>query len=132
MADDAETEMTIADPYDFNWTEGWGTDEPTGRDRREAERVMAYWENKLAKLGDGITVAALDLGSTNSRAWSNRFLISVDPVIERSALLLYGPKFARLLNLPPQARPDIPMLRQLPQRYSEVFVRGCTQAQKES
>ncbi len=123
--------MTISDPSDFSWTEGWGKEEPTGRDRREAERVMAYWESKLAELGDSITVAALDLGSTNSRDWSNRFLIAVDPVIERSSLLLYGPKFARLLHLPQQARPDLPMLRQLPQRYSEVFKRGCSQAQKE-
>src|SRR5712692_1511153 len=123
--------MTIADPSDFSWTEGWGPDEPTGRDRREAERVMLYWERKLAELGDGVTIAALDLGSTNSRDWSNRFLIAVDPVFERSSLLLYGPKFARLLHLPEQARPDMPMLRQLPQRYAEVFLHGCTRAPKE-
>lgn len=123
--------MTIADPSDVAWTEGWGPDEPAGRDRREAERVMAYWESKLAELGDGVTIAALDLSSTTSRDWSNRFLIAVDPMIERSALLLYGPKFARLLHLPEQARPDMPMLRQLPRRYSEIFLHGCTQAQKE-
>lgn len=123
--------MTTSDPSDFSWTEGWGQDEPAGRDRREAERVMAYWESKLAELGGEVTIAGLDLGSTNSKDWSNRFLISVDPVIERSALLLYGPKFARLLHLPEQARPDLPMLRQLPRRYADVFVRGCTEAQKE-
>jgi hypothetical protein len=123
--------MTFADPSDFSWTEGWETGEPTGRDRREAERVMAYWESKLAVLGDGVTIAALDLANTNSRDWSNRFLIAVDPVFAKSSLLLYGPTFARLLHLPQQARPDMPMLRQLPQRYSEVFLRGCTQALKD-
>ena len=123
--------MANADLSDFSWSEGWGPDEPTGRDRREAERVMAYWESKLAELGDEVTIAALDLGSTTSRVWSNRFLIAVDVLIERSSLLLYGPKFARLLYLPEQARPDQPMVRQLPRRYSGVFVRGCSEAQKE-
>jgi hypothetical protein len=92
---------------------------------------MAYWEGKLGELGGDITVAGLDLGRINSKDWSNRFLISIDPVIERSSLVLYGPKFAQLLHLPPQARPDMPILRQLPPRYADVFLRGCAAAQKE-
>ncbi len=104
---------------------------PTGRDRREAERVIAYWQSKLQQLGADATVAALDLASINTRDWSNRFLIFVDPAIERSALLLYGPQFARLLNLPEQPRMDLPMMRQLPRRYAELFLRGCAEAQKE-
>jgi hypothetical protein len=104
---------------------------PTGRDRREAERVIAYWESTLQKLGGDATVAALDLASINTRDWSNRFLISIDPAIERSALLLYGPKFARLLNLPEQPRLDLPMMRQLPRRYAELFLSACAEAQKE-
>jgi hypothetical protein len=104
---------------------------PSGRDRREAERVMAYWQSKLQELGGDATIAALDLASINTADWSNRFLISVDPVIERSALLLYGPKFARLLNLPEQPRMDRPMLRQLPRRYADIFLRGCAEAQNE-
>jgi hypothetical protein len=124
--------MIIADPSDFSWIEGWGRDQPSGRGRREAERVVVYWERKLAELGDDLTIATLDLGSASSRDWSNRFLIAVDPVFERSALLIYGPQFARLLHLPEHPRPDIPMLRKLPQRYIEVFRRGCTEAQKEN
>lgn len=123
--------MTMTNPSDVSWTEGWGQAEPTGRDRREAERVMAYWEAKLSELGGEVTVAGLDLNRINSKDWSNRFLIAVDPVIERSSLVLYGPKFAQLLHLPPQARPDLPILRQLPRRYADVFLRGCTEAQKE-
>jgi hypothetical protein len=102
----------------------------TARDRREAERAMAYWQSKLQQLGGEATVTALDLASINTADWSNRFLISIDPVIEKSALLLYGPKFARLLNLPGQPRMDRPMLRQLPPRYAELFLSGCAEAQK--
>lgn len=125
--------MTMAALSDFSWTEGFGHGEPTsGRDRREAERVIAYWETRLEELGGELTVAGLDLGRVTQRDWSNRFLIAVDPVIERSSLVLYGPQFARLLHLPEQARPNVPMLRQLPRRYAEVFVRGCAEAHKET
>jgi hypothetical protein len=115
---------------DISWLEGWESKEPTGRDRREAERLMAYWETKLTDLGGVVTVAGLDLAGTDSRDWSNRFLISVDPVVERSALLLYGPKFAQLLGLRAEPRSDLPMIRQLPRRYVELFLRGCTEAQE--
>lgn len=116
---------------DFSWLEGWESKEPTGRDRREAERLMAYWEQRLEDLGGTVTVAGIDLAGTNSKAWSNRFLISVDPVIERSSLVLYGPSFAQLLGLPEQPRTDLPILRQLPRRYVDLFLRSCADAQKE-
>ena len=123
--------MTMADPSDISWAEGFGPIQPAGRDRREAEKVIAYWEAKLEEMRGSLTVAALDLGRISNRDWSNRFLIAVDPMIERSSLVLYGPNFARLLHLPEQARPNVPILRQLPRRYAEVFLRGCTEAQKE-
>jgi hypothetical protein len=127
--------MARSDPSDISWLEGWErsalTGEHTGRNRREAERLIAYWENKLEELGGVVTIAGLDLAGTNSRDWSNRFLISVDPVVERSALLLYGPKFAQLLGLPAQPRTDLPMIRQLPRRHVDMFLRGCAEAQQE-
>lgn len=123
--------MTMADASDIAWAEGFGRGEPAGRNRREAERVIAYWEGKLRELGGELTVAGLDLNRISSREWTNRFLIAVDPVIERSSLVLYGPSFAQLLHLPEQARPNVPILRQLPRRYAEVFLRGCSEAQKE-
>jgi len=120
---------------DTSWLEGWErkepASEPTGRGRREAERLMAYWEERLRELGGVVTIAGLDLAGTDSREWSNRFLISVDPVVERSALLLYGPKFAQLLGLPAEPRTDLPMMRQLPRRYVDLFLRGCAEAQQE-
>jgi hypothetical protein len=127
--------MARSDPSDISWLEGWErsapTGEHTGRGRREAERLVVYWEKKLEELGGVVTIAGLDLAAADSRDWSNRFLISVDPVVERSALLLYGPKFAQLLGLSAQPRTDLPMIRQLPRRHVEMFLRGCTEAQQE-
>jgi len=123
--------MNMAEPSDISWAEGFGRNEPGGRNRREAERVIAYWEGRLRELGGECTVAGLDLSRINSREWSNRFLIAVDPVIERSSLVLYGPSFARLLHLAEQARPNVPILRQLPRRYTDVFLRGCAEAQRD-
>jgi hypothetical protein len=91
---------------------------------------MAYWQTKLQELGVDATVAALDLGSMTSSDWANRFLIAVDPAVEKSALLLYGPRFAQLLALPAQPRLDRPMMRQLPRRYADIFLRGCAEAVK--
>ena len=123
--------MAAGDRSNIDWTLRWGTAEPSGRGRREAERVVSYWENKLEELGDEFTVAALDLAAIDTRDWANRFLIAVDPVIESSTLLLYGPEFARRLGLPAQPRPDRPLNRQLPPRYLEVFLGGCGDAVKQ-
>lgn len=100
----------------------------TGRERRESERVIAYWEHVTAELGRCPTVAALDLAEFNSRAWSHRFVIAIDPAVENSALLMYGADFARLLELPTKSAPHLPMVGQLPPRFSEVFKRGCGEA----
>ncbi len=124
--------MARSAPSDISWLEGWEKSAPTGRDRREAERLMAYWEGKLKELGGVVTIAGLDLAAADSRDWSNRFLISIDPVVERSALLLYGPKFAQLMGLRARPRTDLPMMRQLPRRYAELFLRGCAEAQQET
>jgi hypothetical protein len=105
--------------------------EPTGRERRESERAIAYWEKKMAQLGGNMTVAGLDLAEMQSPEWSHRFVIAVDPVPENSALLLYGSDFGRLLELPEKRAPHVPMVRQLPKRYSDVFVRGCSDAERQ-
>jgi hypothetical protein len=100
----------------------------TGRERRESERAIRYWEKKVEKLGRSATVAALDLAEINSADWSHRFVIAVDPVVENSSLLLYGTDFAKLLDLPPKGTPHVPMVRQLPRHFSNVFMQGCGDA----
>lgn len=100
----------------------------SGRERRESERAIAYWERKIKELGRSPTVGALDLAEIDTPDWSHRFVIAVDPVVENSALLLYGTGFARLLDLPSKSAPHVPMVRQLPKRFSDVFKRGCGDA----
>jgi hypothetical protein len=122
--------MTITDTTFISGTQKWGlplknVDQPVGRERREAERAIVYWE--MAALGQNVTLAMLDLAAINSIDWSNRFVIAVDQKVERSKLLLYGSKFAELLNLPPKARLDLPLIRQLPERFCDLFLRGCAE-----
>jgi hypothetical protein len=100
----------------------------TGKERRESERAIRYWEKKCENLGKSPTVAALDLGEINSEDWSHRFVIAVDPMVENSSLLLYGSEFAKLLDLPPKGTPHVPMVRQLPRHLSRVFMQGCGDA----
>src|ERR1700693_1618740 len=123
--------MAMSNASDRPWDEGWQPSAPPVRSRRETERLFAYWERRLAEHGAELTIAGLDLGGTNNRAWSNRFLISVGSIIERSSLLLYGPQFARLLGLPEKPKPELPMMRQIPQRYAELFLHGCADALRE-
>jgi hypothetical protein len=100
----------------------------SGRERRESERVISYWEKKVEQLGRSATVAALDLADINTQDWSHRFVIAVDPVVENSSLLLYGSDFAKLLDLPRKGMPHVPMVRQLPHHLSTVFMQGCGDA----
>ena len=104
-------------------------EQPNGRERREAERAIVYWEDKVDAHGPNATVAVLDLAAIDSTDWSNRFIVAVDQRIERSTLLLYGSKFARLLDLPPKARLDLPLIRQLPKDLAALFLLGCADAQ---
>ena len=101
--------------------------EPKGRDRREAERAVAYWEEKIEALGEA-TISVLDLAAIDEEDWANRFLIAIDEKVERSVLLMYGSHFAQLLGLPAKPQTDRPLERQLPRRFAEVFLRGCREA----
>lgn len=110
------------------------SDEPqlTGRERRQSERAIAYWQHKVDELGKSPTVGALDLADINTPNWSHRFVIAIDPVVENSALLLYGSDFARLLDLPEKSVPHVPMTRQLPKHFTDVFKRACSDAHHHS
>jgi hypothetical protein len=122
--------MSITDAPVVPLDDARETEEPvlTGRERRESERAISYWEKKIEKLGRSATVAALDLADINTEDWSHRFVIAVDPVVENSSLLLYGSNFAKLLDLPPKGTPHVPMVRQLPRHLSSVFMQGCGDA----
>jgi len=126
-----ETALEAADKWGLPVKQIAAQDEPGGRDRREAERAVTYWDGKVGELGDAATLTALDLAAIEDEEWSNRFLIAVDERVERSALLAYGTKFAGLLGLPAKAQAHLPLERQLPRRFSEMFLRGCVEAPKQ-
>lgn len=123
--------MTISGPSGRSGAGGWKRNGATGRERREAERAIAYWDEKQRQHGGNATVAALELGNIKSEEWSHRFLMAADPLIERSVLLMYGDRFARLLDLPERPRVTVPIVRQLPPRYGDVFLRGCADVRRE-
>jgi hypothetical protein len=122
--------MSITDAPVVSLDEVREAEEPalTGRERRESERAIRYWEKKIEKLGRCATVSALDLMEINTADWSHRFVIAVDPLVENSSLLLYGSDLAKLLDLPPKGTPHVPMVRQLPRHLSAVFMQGCGDA----
>jgi hypothetical protein len=123
----SEKALEAASKWGLPIKEASAAEELTGRDRREAERAVAYWEEKIEALGDA-TISVLDLAAIDDEDWANRFLIAIDEKVERSVLLMYGSQFARLLGLPAKPQTDRPLERQLPRRFAEVFLRGCREA----
>jgi hypothetical protein len=59
-----------------------------------------------------------------SGAWSNRFVICAEAVVNELAFLIYGSRFAKLLELPERPTRGIPITRQLPGRYLTLFTEG--------
>ena len=100
---------------------------PSGRERRQSERALVAWERKLTDLGRSPTLLEL-FAAVDTEEWSHGFVVAVDPIVEVSSLLVYGADFARLLDMPKKNLPFVRMSRQLPARYTEIFLKGCTQA----
>jgi hypothetical protein len=47
-----------------------------------------------------LVLMTLDVSAMTGPKWAQRFIIAVDPVVEDSSFLFYGPRFASLLGLP--------------------------------
>ena len=94
-------------------------------ERRDTELAMTLWHQKASEFGSPPPVEAFDL----SRAidWSYRFIISGAEAGD-SVFLLYGPHFARLLELPEKPNYYDPAIFQLPPRYRSLFTEGCETA----
>jgi hypothetical protein len=95
------------------------------RERRESERLITDWERETRRLGQALTLMALDISAMTGPKWAYRFIIAISPVVEDSSLLFYGAGLATLLELPERAADSAPTLRQLPARYVPVFSKGC-------
>lgn len=94
--------------------------------RRDCDRLIDFWRANLA----GRRTPALDLNAIDTDEWSHRFLMTIDPKLEGSALLAYGEELARLLEIPAERKAHVPMRRLLPPRYESVFLRGCASVQR--
>ena len=103
---------------------------PSGRERREAESVIAYWVGKRAAVDSGaaVTALALDLAAMRTPEWSHRFVIALGATDEDAALVQFGANFARLLQIPPNSEPPLEIRRWLPNPHPEILLSGCRDA----
>jgi hypothetical protein len=98
-------------------------------ERRQSERVVAYWERRAAELGSRPTLTQLDPGAAiDNQSWAHRFVIAPDRVAEVSTFLMCGANAARLLELGESPLKSTLMFRKMPKRFLEIFTRGCSDA----
>lgn len=103
---------------------------PSGRERRQAEAFIAYWDSKRAAAEKGVAVTGLagDLAAMRTPAWSYRFIIALGASDDDAALLRYGASFARLFAIPPESEPPLSLRQCLPDPHREIFLGGCRKA----
>lgn len=123
---------SISTPNVFSITgdrpgEGCGT-RPALFERREPERAITYWKQRAVRLRHPPTLMTLDANEMSTHEWAHRFIFAIDTAVENWVPLIYGPKFAELLDLPANPFPDIPMIEQLPQRFAPLFTKGGSDA----
>jgi hypothetical protein len=99
-----------------------------GRERREAEQVIADWEDETRRLSHVLALLTLNTSEMTTEKWACRFIIALCPAVEDCTFLFYGAKFAAMLELSQKPLPPVPMVEQLPARYVPVFTRGCIEA----
>jgi hypothetical protein len=90
---------------------------------RDTERTVRVWHQSAAA-GSIPDLASFDFHRLQTDC-GYRFLISSDKFLGAAVFILYGSQFARLLELPAQPNSQVPMVRQLPARYRDLFVEGC-------
>jgi hypothetical protein len=98
---------------------------------RDTEHAIYLWKQKASEFGRPPPVIAFNFSRMTSDGY--RFVICADTLVkEDSALVLYGPNFAKLLELPERPLMNVPMIRQLPERYHSLFAEGCNEAISEA
>ena len=88
----------------------------------------SFWHQKASEFGGLPPLTAFDFSQMISGAWSHRFVICVDAVAGEPAFLIYGSRFAQLLELPEKPISGVPINGQLPGRYLPIFTEGCSDA----
>jgi hypothetical protein len=95
---------------------------------RDTELAIALWRRKAAEFGGLPPATAFDFSCMIGGAWSHRFVICADAADGELTFLMYGSRFAQLLDLPPEPVAGLPIARQLPRRYLRLLTEGCHDA----
>ena len=96
-------------------------------ERRDVHRTIDLWQRNVTADSVLPLLSTFDFSSMKSN-WGHRFLICSDPNVENAAFMMYGAKFAQLLDLPEKVQTIIPLLQQIPERYRCIFADGCGKA----
>ena len=106
-----------------------GAKRELGGELRDTEQLIRLWQEKAFKFGAPPPASVFDFSRMiGGGDWGYRFVISADPVSGDHAFLIYGLPLARLLELPEKPMPNVPIARQLPERYLPLFNAGCSKA----
>jgi hypothetical protein len=95
---------------------------------RDTELAISLWRLKASESGGLPPPAAFDFSQMILGAWSHRFVICADVSAGELTFLIYGSRFAQLLELAEEPANGIPITRQLPGRYLPLFTEGCREA----
>jgi hypothetical protein len=95
---------------------------------RDTEQAISFWRRKASEFGGLPPTEAFDFSRIIVGAWSHRFVICTDLMVSELVFLIYGSRFAQLLELPDEPISDIPITRRLPKRYLPLFSEGCRDA----
>jgi hypothetical protein len=110
-------------------TTGVGRPEPgLVGELRDTEHAISFWRRKASEFGGLPPTEAFDFSRMITGDWSHRFVICTDPIVSELVFLVYGSRFAQLLELPEEPISGIPITGRLPGRYLPLFSEGCRDA----
>jgi hypothetical protein len=94
-------------------------------EHRDTERAITLWHRKASD-GRLPHLTEFDFHRLASD-WGYRFLISGDKFLDAAVFIVYGSPLARLLDLPEKPKPNVSVFQQIPARYRDLFIEGCTE-----
>jgi len=95
---------------------------------RDTEHAISFWRRKGSEFGGLPPKEAFDFSRMIAGDWSHRFVICTDAVVSELVFLIYGSRFAQLLELLEEPISGNPITGQLPERYLPLFSEGCHDA----
>jgi hypothetical protein len=95
---------------------------------RDTELAISLWRQRASEFDGVPPPTAFDFSSMIAGTWNHRFVICTDAVVGELTFLIYGSRFAQLLELPAEPISGTPIAQQLPGRYLSLFTEGCREA----